>query len=318
MPLTPGWYWTSALLLVATLGLHELTPAASADENANDQPPSATSSPEPDNTQPEQTSPTDPATPVKPDADSDAAPRGANDADGGDAPPADPAEPVEPAEPAAPDDAAPADPDAALIKQLSHPGFGQREDAYFKLLRLDDVDEARMLKWMDLADSLEARHRVLSAAQHHVLRNFIDRHFAGQEHGSVGLTQQVLLAEQAPDVRRAAVLVVMTFPGFPAYAHLKPGDMIIRFNGQDIPEKMDVDMFRDMVQQHRNGDRVTLVAIRQGKPIELAFELGSFEALRRMYQHNDRSLQPPFRDAWHKTRDKLLDAVDPTPRERIE
>jgi len=230
-----------------------------------------------------------------------------------------PAAPSEPAEPTGPGDpSTPVDPDARLIADLGAPDFGVREAAYFELLRQTAVNEQRMLRWMKRADSPEARHRVLSAARHHVLRNLTRDQFDGFEAGSVGLTQQVLLADDAPDLRRAAVLVVMTFPGFPAYAHLKPGDLIVQFDGQPIPDRMTVEMFRDMVQQHQNGDRISLIAIRQGQPVKLSFELGSFEALRQMYQHNDRSLQPPFSQAWQQVRDQLIQAAPPIPQERIE
>jgi len=247
--------------------------------------------------EPEQTEPADPPDP--PDV----------VADEPDAPDDEPAEPTPPTPPP--------NPDIARIAQLSDPDFAVREAAYFDLLGETEVDEARLMYWMRLANSLEARHRVLNAAQHHVLKNSIRKVYADSRQASVGLTQQAVRAQDAPDLQRAAVLVVMTFPGFPAYAQLKPGDMIVRFAGEDMPDDLAVDTFRDMVQQHENGDEVELTVIRQGKPLDLKFQLGSFEALSRMYEHNERALEPPFREQWAKVRAKLLKVAPPMPREKI-
>lgn len=146
----------------------------------------------------------------------------------------------------------------------------------------------------------EQRHRLLRVARHHMIRRMIDERFGERAGaGSMGLSHHVVNVT-GPDgeTQIPGVMVVMTLPGFPAYASLEPGDVIIEFDGESIPERISPSRFQQMIRQHQANDSIDLTILRRGKAERIKFVLCHGDALNQVYITGGLHLSDTYRRRW--------------------
>ncbi|GBD16009.1 Putative serine protease HtrA [bacterium HR26] len=94
--------------------------------------------------------------------------------------------------------------------------------------------------------------------------------------GGVTVTRALVVRFNLPVDR--GVLVVSVVPGGPAeQAGLMPGDIIVRFDGQEIVRVSDLDQ---ALRRHQPGDRVEIVINREGTERSLTVTLGEAPVIR--------------------------------------
>lgn len=203
----------------------------------------------------------------------------------------------------------PIDPELlTLLADLASDDYDTRERATARLRASEEIDVARLRPLYAEAESPEQRHRLLDVARHHTIRQMRQRIFdrAGQR-GSIGVNFDVLPAEALPRLEQPAIEIVRTMPGFPAYAHLRAGDLILAVNDRDLSPQNVSQAFQDAVQQHERGDEIKLTLDRDGERLERHVRLASRQALHSVYDPTTAGLRlrSPFREQWESARDDL-------------
>jgi hypothetical protein len=192
---------------------------------------------------------------------------------------------------------------ANLVEQLGDADYDVRHRATVKLLQTNTISPEDCLALYAQATGAEQRQRLLTVARHHLVRQLVARHPAGQR-GSLGLMLAGAVALESPKLNRPGVRVLATFPGFPAYAHLEPGDLIVMLMGEsmpdtDVPEQIRT-AFIERASQLSPGQTVQLRVWRRGQLRDIQFPLASYDALDRMYSTADQSLRPPYHLEWQQ------------------
>lgn len=201
---------------------------------------------------------------------------------------------------------APAQSPMDLLAQLDAPDYPTRQAAMEQLLAGPDLTPRQWQELMAAADSPEQRHRILAAARHHLLRRLRQAEFPDRHNGSLGVIQHVPSPAEQQVIGRPGIIVSSTLPGFPAYAHLRPGDLIIALNDVVIGENINDENFQSLVRMNEAGKQVTLRIVRDGQEIERSFALASLEALTRMYERTDVGLTARFEERWRQLRGELM------------
>jgi len=202
--------------------------------------------------------------------------------------------------------------DARVLAELGNDDYQVRQSATRRLLADDELTQAHLDRLFVMSDTPEQRHRLLRVARHHVIRRMIAKRFGGLAGpGSMGLSHQVAEAWEPGKEMRVGVMVVMTLPGFPAYALLEPGDVIVYFDGKPIPEKVTAAQFQQMIRGHQTGQVVALTVVRDGLPLEIPFRLGNGQALGEVYDTSGLVLTAAYRQAWQEDRRRMEGLIDP-------
>ena len=106
--------------------------------------------------------------------------------------------------------------------------------------------------------------------------------------------------------------MLRTYPGFPAFGALKPGDLILGIKAGRVEDRSldyvtfqlnggtdEIEgRFRDLVQTVNSGEVIGLYVIRGGKKLKINVPLASLDALRNIYVGTSGELQPRFRQRW--------------------
>jgi hypothetical protein len=109
----------------------------------------------------------------------------------------------------------------------------------------------------------------------------------------------------------------MMLPGFPAYALLEPGDIIVDFAGEPIPQNMTPTQFQQTIKTFQNGQSVGLVVVRDGAAEHILFRLGPGQGLGEVYDTGGVTLKEPYETSWATLRTEMRalvgehDAVEP-------
>ncbi|MFW6058949.1 MAG: PDZ domain-containing protein [Phycisphaeraceae bacterium] len=212
---------------------------------------------------------------------------------------------------------APGDRVRATLQALASPDYAVRERTTWRLLRDDDLSARHIADLYAAAETPEQRHRLLDVARHHAVRRMRDRAFdAPGDRGAIGMThhREALPPGSVPGLDLPAIEVIQPMPGFPAYTYLRPGDLIVGLDGENLPVEDTMGHFKRVLQSHRPGQRVQLTIHRAGELHEHALRLASYEALNLVYNAGAARmpLRSPFREQWLQTRADLL-AEGPTP-----
>ncbi len=205
-----------------------------------------------------------------------------------------------------------ADGDAGVLAELGDDEYRVRQAATRGLLADDALTQEGLDRLFVTSEIPEQRHRLLRVARHHLLRRMIDERYgklAGP--GSMGLSHQMVEAWGLNEESRAGVMVVITLPGFPAYALLEPGDVIVEFDGKPITKKVTATQFQQMIRGHQAGEVVGLTVLRDGSPIDIPFQLGNGQALGEVYDTNRLALTAQYRQAWLQERSRMEGLLGP-------
>lgn len=233
-----------------------------------------------------------------------------------------------------------ADPDAALFDDasrerlselLGHEVFAVRERAEALLLVDDGVNRVVLRDLLLDATSYEQRGRLLRIAEHHVLRVIREDLFGGQGNdpdplrnannpnvffntngAAVGFSYDAVPADRFPSVNLEGVLVIATMPGFPAYAHLRPGDVIVAIDGSNTaerhPHQAVTNWISWRISQRRPGDTMRFTVMRSGELIDVALKCAEATALNQMYDTDAFKASArtrPYEQRWQEVRSKL-------------
>ncbi|MEX0652730.1 MAG: PDZ domain-containing protein [Phycisphaeraceae bacterium] len=208
------------------------------------------------------------------------------------------------------------DPDKQL-RALDSEDYRDRQDQTHRLLADTSLAVEDLAGLMDAAASPEQRHRLLTVARHHVLRERREQMFDRPDRGSLGISHRTIAPDDLPGDtggHGAAVEIVLTLPGFPAYAALEVGDRIVAVDDQPLPPDFTADHFRELIVNFRSGETIKLTLDRHGERIDRTIELVSAQALTAMYDPTRLQLRPQFEDDWLNVRRRLLaDAPDRAP-----
>lgn len=195
-----------------------------------------------------------------------------------------------------------------ILAALDSEDYRERQDQTHALLTdetldLDDVDDL-----LARSRTPEQRHRLLSVAQHHVLRRRREHVFDQPDRGSLGVSHRTITADDLPDAARhggPSVEVVLTLPGFPAHGRLEAGDRIVGLAGEALPADFTADHFREMIMRYRSGDELEMTIERHGEQLTRTIELASAQALGAMYNQGELQLRPQFANDWANARRTL-------------
>lgn len=208
--------------------------------------------------------------------------------------------------------------DDNILRALANKKYSDRQQATELLLIKDSVTIEQLHGLYQRARLPEQRHRLMSVIRHHAIERLRLERFAQEGRGSIGIVHQAVSKDHLPELDQPAVYVVHTFPGFPGYVHLQPGDLILAINDQPLPAHQAGNQlqakFVTLVQSHLAGDTPRFTIWRQGEVIHRAFALVNIAALKQIYQDNSQSLRQPFLDAWLEEKhqlEKSLPAIKP-------
>jgi hypothetical protein len=214
--------------------------------------------------------------------------------------------------------------DVQVLAELNDDDYRVRQTATQRLLLDEALTQDALAKLFVAAETPEQRHRLLAVSKHHAIREMIHERFKGKAGpGSMGLSHQVVKVTALGEAPRTGVLVVQTLAGFPAYAVLEPGDVIVSLAGEPLPEKLSAPQFPPLIRQYQAHDTIDLTILRDDKPVSLRFEMEFGEALQDAYDPNGVRVKPPYSEKWLSAREKLLallpqaSAPPPAPAEEI-
>lgn len=201
--------------------------------------------------------------------------------------------PNEPPADAQPDEVQPPPTRGQLVEQLADPDYAVRASATTGLMLDETLDEPTLRQLLLDNDHPERRRRLLLIAEHHLMRAICEE-VADQapdpvntpDTGSVGFSYNPLLPEHNPHTDHAAVVILTTLPGFPGYALLRPGDLILAIDGASTRSSNAQSIQRWLggaIARHRPRDTVTLTIYRNEQTLDLEVTCGSLKALNEVY-----------------------------------
>ncbi len=171
----------------------------------------------------------------------------------------------------------------AQLADLNADDYATRVEATRKLLQDTRLSAADVIKAFGRSRTLEQRHRLMSVAWHHLLREQLETSSVEGTTGAIGINLAAVSTQQLAGIPDAAIVVTDTSPGFPGYAYLEPHDLILRVNGQplpQLPDQNDVHIhFVNMIERMPPGTRIELTVRRRGKIVNESFRLADKQRL---------------------------------------
>lgn len=187
--------------------------------------------------------------------------------------------------------AQPANDDTHILSALGSDQYAVRESMTRRLLAGPDLTPQRLERLYAAATLPEQRHRLLDVAKHHLLRRVVHEQFPGGQSGSIGVSLGSVNEEQTPGVRQSAIYVGQTYPGFPAFSELSPGDIILEVNGEQPGQQRGLGLVQFMVNritQHAPGEYIELTVLRDDQTFNVKIRLVNIDALHALYQTRER------------------------------
>ena len=207
--------------------------------------------------------------------------------------------------------AAELDDESVLLARLGNSQFVVRQEATETLLRDEGLTLDAIGDLYRRAPGEEQRQRLLAVARHHMLRQIAVTHFHDGKKGGIGITlTAAVTASDSSDLRQPGVRVTGVLAGFPGYAHLRTGDVILLLDRAPVA---DAKSFGAQVQRKRPGEPVNLTVLRDGKRVAVRFNLFHVGAMQKMYNPQFTRLRTPYSNAWRQTRLSLESGVPDRP-----
>ena len=195
---------------------------------------------------------------------------------------------AQPATPASPRRATVAD----LVAQLDDADYATRLRATQALLGDDSLDARTLVQYCNKSVSAEQRHRLLDITLHHVVAEYVKNLPADNDPesnvGAIGtLLLPALTAAHMPDLNTSAVRIGQPRAGFPAYARLLPGDLVVAFGDKTFPRNGEPEQIllrlTESIKASPQGKDIRLTVYRDGATFPLDVRVGSLSALRLTY-----------------------------------
>lgn len=198
--------------------------------------------------------------------------------------------------------------DAGTLDRLNDDDFRVRQAETRRLLADNALTQDDLNHLFSLSTTPEQRHRLLLIARHHMINRMMRERLGDQDGaGSMGLSHHMVQVTVPGDASpRSGVFVAMTLPGFPAYALLEPGDVIVEFAGEPIAQNTTPDQFKDAIKKFQNGQQIGLNIVRDGRVEHILFRLGSSQGLGEVYDDSGGiKLKEPYGTSWSALRSKM-------------
>lgn len=199
------------------------------------------------------------------------------------------------------------------IAALDHPEYEEREAATTELMQSEALSEKRLTRALRSPSSPEQRHRLLRVAMHHYYRDLSVSGMeapAGHRQGALGIhtpSESIVRPGDHPKLEHPAMMVTKIYPGFPAFVHLRPRDLIFGIAGEPFGSSFSQRRFSELIKEHSSGERVSLMVLRDGKRIEVPVRLASKPRLELI---DDRlsmaNKNPKLYPSWLRHRQELL------------
>jgi hypothetical protein len=175
----------------------------------------------------------------------------------------------------------------AALTDLDSPNPAVRDRATTDLMIRDGFGSDDLSKAMRETKTPERRLRLIRVATHRFFAAIPARSAApDHDSGSLGVnlsdvdpTNRIVRPYQCPILQTPAVLITGTLPGFPAYAYLRPGDLVTAIDGQVFPDDIDQDKFVERIKGFAPGQVMTLDLLRDGVKMRVRIKLDSKQRL---------------------------------------
>lgn len=218
-----------------------------------------------------------------------------------------------------------------VVALLDDSSFATRRQAEDHLLTDDTLTFASIKPLIQSAESDEQRYRLLRVAEHHVMREVREQEFGNgaappqpfenqlripNNAAAIGFSYEAVPAGDNPIETLQGVTVVATMPGFPGYAYLRTGDIIIAIDGDPAanrPRHQDVTAWISWrISTHRAGDPISFTIIREGRAKTINLHCAQASALSAMYTTDGNkaaSRSARYEAIWQASRDKLVQGL---------
>ena len=183
-------------------------------------------------------------------------------------------------------------PVATLVTQLDDASYVIRLKATQTLLGDESLDTQSLVPHFEKAKSLEQRHRLADIIHHRVLSDYVKKNLNDDGEGAIGTTlQPALTADYMPDLNTPAVRVGQPRAGFPAYASLLPGDLIVALDGKPFPASSNPRAVESSLTTSIKGTplgrKINVSVHRDGTTTIISIRVGSLSALRILSADNN-------------------------------
>ncbi|MDH3584284.1 MAG: hypothetical protein OER86_08730 [Phycisphaerae bacterium] len=216
-----------------------------------------------------------------------------------------------------------------LLQGLTADKFEAREDATTQLMLRADLTDARLTAELARGTDPEQRQRLLRIALHlFYVRLEIPDLLAQDQSGALGVSfpssnvnaqdsYYVVRPDQHPMLKHPAMLITQTYPGFPAYVHLRPGDLVTGMNGRTFPDTLTNSLFSEWIKAHKVDAPFTLELIRRGKARSVELKLGHRGRLLAISNQLAGHTRPELFPPWLEQRRRLLAGASDRPAIKI-
>ncbi|WP_432798062.1 PDZ domain-containing protein [Poriferisphaera sp. WC338] len=196
---------------------------------------------------------------------------------------------------------------------LDHETYSMRSEAHLKLSQAI-LDDAQIIHLFQNVGSYEQLHRLLQITRHWFIRSQIKPTSpdAKIKHGAIGMNFSQIASHQDPRIKHPAIQVTRTLPGFPAYQHIIPGDLIIAINHQPTNHGFNLQRFAQEIRNLKLDSVVTFDLLRKNQTLTRSITLSSYTQLTRIYPINTTptgELAAPIESAWQMYRKQMLSHV---------
>ena len=200
------------------------------------------------------------------------------------------------------------------ISGIDDPAYETREAITRRLMADDTLDLERVAELYRQATNDEQRVRLLHVARHLAVEQMAVELIPDEnapQPAALGVAHAYVAPGSMSGLEAPTVEVMQTIPGFPAHEHLQQGDLILSFNGLNVPPLSENTGFPSLIQAHPAGQRVTLEVLRNNLTLLITLDLGSARVLRELYSGEELMLREPYRSTWLSVRRQIVRGETP-------
>jgi len=191
---------------------------------------------------------------------------------------------------------------------LNDDRYDVRQKAMLELMWQDDVSDQQIRERLQATDSIEETHRLYAVLRNRLIYSFYRDNQFPSENGSLGLLPEAVPANYVSNQSNVGIRVGLTIPGFPAHGHLMLGDVILKVDGQPIPEESPKDWFTNHLKELGPGQPVQFDVLRHGQDIQVETFTISGQALRNLLRPKlPRSLNTQYLSPLNTMRNQVRD-----------
>jgi hypothetical protein len=208
-------------------------------------------------------------------------------------------------------------PVAQLVDKLDDDSPEVRQQAMSDLMLREDLTDKQLGEALRAATGPEQRHRLTLVAMHRFFSRMNPTGAAVDEGtGSIGIdidVRNIVRPDQHPAIQRPAMLISRTRPGFPGFAILRPGDLVVGVNGESFADDLDQTDFINAIQKYQVGETMRLDVLRDGQRLEVPIKLDSLRRLQEVHARLADVPDPTMYAPWRIHLANLLDSDEPDP-----